>query len=726
MPFIIPNQTSTSLLRPTNIETPWVRPDDWITITDTPGEVQFLWCNAISPYTAINTIFTQTGGVGNIYIDWGDGTTDTISTTASTTRNHTYTSGGTPCSRGYSTWKIRIYGDVGTTISFARPTINVPIYAQLANPQGILEMVFGDGTMTDGEGFRNYTSGISYYMCEYIKCPSVMNNVGAVLSNAFANIFALRKIVLPVSTPNLTSCATMLSNCYKLTEPVVFPQDATGITSINSAFANCASVRSITLPPTLNSLTDSISAFNSCFSLTSIDVPPMPNNLLMNSMFLSCYALISLELKSFPTAAGTCFMDSFCNGCASLEYIKLPSVLPPGVSLTLGSAFASCGSLKNIVLPDIMPSTANGLLGTFSACYSLSSIVLPSSASGITNLGNTFNNCQNLQSITLPSVIGATMGMNNTFNACRSLSEITIPSGWTISDLGATFNGCGMLEKAILPNNAQNSFGNMANTFNGCSVLTTLVLPTSMNGLTSLNTTFQNCISLEEITLPSSLPALTQINSMCNACRNLTKITLPTSAAALTIVQNAFQNCFSLRQITLPTTTGNIGSFLSFANAAYSITNLNLPSTQSTNLTSINGLFSQTWNLTGATNVDKLGNPSTAATIYIDGGNNTQTNIPSLDFYCKFSVLNLSGQSTAPTRLAALRLRNSGAGQYAGTSPQINISYTSMGQAALVQIFNDLPTLSSKTINITGCPGASLLTPAERAIATGKGWTIVG
>ncbi len=77
-------------------------------------------------------------------------------------------------------------------------------------------------------------------------------------------------------------------------------------------------------------------------------------------------------------------------------------------------------------------------------------------------------------------------------------------------------------------------------------------------------------------------------------------------------------------------------------------------------------------------------------------------------------------------KLTSLRLRNSGSGQYAGSSPQIDIRYNSLGQAALVQVFNDLPTIVSKTINITDNPGAALLTAPERAIATGKGWTIVG
>ena len=44
----------------------------------------------------------------------------------------------------------------------------------------------------------------------------------------------------------------------------------------------------------------------------------------------------------------------------------------------------------------------------------------------------------------------------------------------------------------------------------------------------------------------------------------------------------------------------------------------------------------------------------------------------------------------------------------------------------LVIIFNNLETVTAKTITITGNPGASLLTAGDRLIATNKGWTIVG
>jgi hypothetical protein len=49
-----------------------------------------------------------------------------------------------------------------------------------------------------------------------------------------------------------------------------------------------------------------------------------------------------------------------------------------------------------------------------------------------------------------------------------------------------------------------------------------------------------------------------------------------------------------------------------------------------------------------------------------------------------------------------------------------------LGAVELVEIFNNLATVVGQTITISGNWGASLLTAPERAIATGKGWVLVG
>lgn len=58
-------------------------------------------------------------------------------------------------------------------------------------------------------------------------------------------------------------------------------------------------------------------------------------------------------------------------------------------------------------------------------------------------------------------------------------------------------------------------------------------------------------------------------------------------------------------------------------------------------------------------------------------------------------------------------------------SPQLDVSYTGMDKAALVCLFNSLPTVTnSQVCNITGAYGASALTSTDIAIAQNKGWTV--
>ena len=60
------------------------------------------------------------------------------------------------------------------------------------------------------------------------------------------------------------------------------------------------------------------------------------------------------------------------------------------------------------------------------------------------------------------------------------------------------------------------------------------------------------------------------------------------------------------------------------------------------------------------------------------------------------------------------------------TSPQINVSYTGLDRAALINLFKSMPTVSaSQVCNIVGTTGAADLTVDDLAVAVNKGWTIM-
>jgi hypothetical protein len=143
--------------------------------------------------------------------------------------------------------------------------------------------------------------------------------------------------------------------------------------------------------------------------------------------------------------------------------------------------------------------------------------------------------------------------------------------------------------------------------------------------------------------------------------------------------------------------------------------------------TSIANLFQNCPSLETVTNMDKLG--STANAALFDAStttNNTFTGVyylSSISLSPRISRLTCNGFASTPIKLNSVRLFATAAGQYTGASPQINVSYTLLDTAALNQLFTDLPTVTSRTIDITGTPGAATCT---RSIATAKGWTVTG
>ena len=723
MPFNIPNQTSYVKQRPVNPRT-WVRPADWITITDTTGEVQFLVSDlAITTY-AIQTTFTQTGGVGNIYIDWGDGVIDTISTIGATTTEHTYTTGGTACSLGYNTWKVRIYGDAGTAIT--RATHLVPAYygsTQIVS--GLLEAYYGDNTIQTAQFLFSFSTIRPRFLnLQYAKLPSILTSATQAIHTTFADCPALAKVVMPLSVPNSSQNWSTFSGCKNLLE-VNIPLMAINA-SFQQWFNGCTALQSVTFPTqSYSAITSMNQTFNNCNNLTSVNLPDMPNCSNWGETFQGCRSIISMEIKSFPTVASV-IISSMFNACVSLEYIKLPSSVSGGTTFASGLLCNGCTNLKSFIFPANFNTTSLG--SAFVSCSSLSSCILPTSIPSLISLSSTFQNCSNLQEITLPTTVGATIDISNTFSNCFSLSKVEIPSSYIIQQFIGTFQSCANINNIILPNNAQNTHGSMSNTFNGCSNLVSITMPTSMNSVTTLSGTFQNCTSLTGVTLPTSLNSVTTTLNMFNGCSLLRTVTLPTSMSALNTTNSMFVNCTNLETVTLPAATGLITTLSGMFNGCFALQSITLPTTQLTTLSDITNMVNSNYSLTGITNQQYLGNTSTGSTIYVNATQafNSAFNLLTLDFYTKFSKLDVVGLVTIKNKLNSLRLRNNGTGQYGGTSPQIDIRYTDLSQAALVQVFTDLPTVTSKTINITGATGAAALTAPERAIATGKGWTITG
>lgn len=232
------------------------------------------------------------------------------------------------------------------------------------------------------------------------------------------------------------------------------------------------------------------------------------------------------------------------------------------------------------------------------------------------------------------------------------------------------------------------------------------------------STTFLDCIiSMPNSTSPFGSTFQISVNSGQRHAM-LERVKVLSIGPTVNRLDLAFSYCTSLRIIDLNNCTGNVTNFASFASFTPSlkyIKNLNTNSAQD-----INTMFGQS--TSGA------GGSSLLETPIITSNTITNANAFAINLNAckKIGAINVNG------------LTGSALAQFSGLNSlewcdmyniSETISFTTsplLSREALVNIFNNLATVSGKTINITGCLGASSLTTAERAIATGKGWTITG
>jgi hypothetical protein len=194
-------------------------------------------------------------------------------------------------------------------------------------------------------------------------------------------------------------------NCYSLAS-VTIPS---GVTSIGtSVFYNCYSLASVTIPSGVTSIENS--AFYNCYSLASVTIPSGVTSI-GNSAFYNCYSLASVTIPSGVTNIG----NSAFNNCYSLASVTIPS----GVTNIGGSAFNNCLSLASVTTLSGVMSIENS---AFYNCYSLASVTIPS---GVTSIGGSaFYNCHSLASVMIPSSV--TSIRDSAFRSCYGMAEYHI------------------------------------------------------------------------------------------------------------------------------------------------------------------------------------------------------------------------------------------------------------------------------------------------------------
>jgi len=404
---------------------------------------------------------------GTFYVDWGDGTVDTITRndTTETLYNHTFISAGVKTIRfgglasGYNSGDVAAirFGKTDNSAS-ANTSATISLLNSVSGSLSQLFPVFG------GASNQNPKFCYTFYYCNnLVSIPETLFSDYTQIKTSFNRTFAYSGLTsIPAGLfSHITEAVGQMffytfNGCYGITS---IPAELfSGITRITGNSVFYGTFRGVNITSIPGNLFDKITtARKHMFYVT----------------FADCSRLTSIPtglFKNITTAEEEMFLGTFYN-CKSLTFIPrnlFSSIHEPAKGLFY-QTFYNCTSLTSI--PDDLfvniTGAANDLFSyTFADCTSLTSI--PENLfGGITGaaynmFGNTFKGCTSLTSIPEKLFSGVTGASNNmfayTFRNCSGLSGY-IPA--------STFSG-------LIANTNHPSTNNMwLDIFSGTSIATT-------------------------------------------------------------------------------------------------------------------------------------------------------------------------------------------------------------------------------------------------------------
>ena len=353
------------------------------------------------------------------------------------------------------------------------------------------------------------------------------------------------KIVTPYSgsfndnaTVFETFGANIVSNTYKDGQGIIaFDGPVTSIG--DSAFRDCTSLESVTIPDSVTSIGEG--AFIDC-SLTNITIPDSVTEIRTHT-FTRC-PLTSVTIPDSVTSIETW---AFCQ-CKSLTSITISGNC--SVTSIEEKAFDECTSLKDtyVNITDLAAYAISNNTHRFPGNKHLlvngteiTELVIPDS---VTSIGEyAFSNCTSLTSVTIGN--GVTSIGYKAFYWCYSLTSITIPDS-VISIGGSAFYNC---KGELIINSRKYVETDHVSTDGPCCWSDSWLYGSFFKKLTIGdnitkigNCAFLDCTSLTSVTIPDSV---TEIGvSAFYGCKSLTSVTIPDSVVS--IENKAFYGCNSL------------------------------------------------------------------------------------------------------------------------------------------------------------------------------------
>lgn len=278
---------------------------------------------------------------GTVTVSWGDGRTDTVTGTSTTTvvnTQHTYSAAGdyvitlavdgTMGIAGDDTYGSKLLWKNGSTASENRVYQNAVYKVELGS--GITSLAsyafshcYSLASVTIPSGISSIGS-YAFQYCESLVFVSVPSGVTRIDTYTFYSCESLVFVAIPNSV-------TQINGAFQTARGLVVATIPSGVTSMDSAiFSNCLCLSSVTVPSGVTEFGANL--FYSCHNLSDITIPSGVRSI-PASAFSSCACLSSVTIPSGVTSIGTNAF-SYCTGIR--EYHMLAATPP---TLAAANAF---------------------------------------------------------------------------------------------------------------------------------------------------------------------------------------------------------------------------------------------------------------------------------------------------------------------------------------------------------------------------------------------------
>ena len=249
-------------------------------------------------------------------------------------------------------------------------------------------------------------------------------------------------------------------------EVLAIPSTIDGYTVVKVDRFSNNYVRTLILPDTVTEFVNS--AFANCKNLTSVTLP-QNISVLSEKMFSGCEALVGVALPATVTTIG----DEAFYGCEALTSIAIPANV-----VTIGNKAFRGSGLKTLTFENGSKLTTIGN----EAFYELNQITEFTLPEGVVTIGNgAFYGLNQLTELTIPASVYRIYG--DAFSNCTRLQNLTFEADSQLYSIGnSAFYRCEALTELHLPSQLRYIYDRA---FTGCSGITSVTIPASVYSIGS-------------------------------------------------------------------------------------------------------------------------------------------------------------------------------------------------------------------------------------------------